>query len=274
VSVLPAALLAAAAVLLAWPVTVRDRLARLRLAETAGTGGAAAAGEPGSAGDGARPGPAGDSARRGRGRGMTGEGERWWMSPWVSAVVAVFAVTRVVPGASGYLLGAAAAGAVVLVLRATTSAAEVRRQERLRTDLPLAVDLLVACVAAGRPPGRAMAVVASATGGPLGEELQTVATRLELGADPASVWRDLASHDVLGPVGRCLGRSARTGSSVTVALERCSDDVRRDRRATADAAARTVGVRASLPLGVCFLPAFFLVGVLPTIIGSVRGLSG
>jgi hypothetical protein len=32
-------------------------------------------------------------------------------------------------------------------------------------------------------------------------------------------------------------------------------------------------VRVSAPLGACFLPAFFLVGILPTIIGSVRSLS-
>jgi hypothetical protein len=32
-------------------------------------------------------------------------------------------------------------------------------------------------------------------------------------------------------------------------------------------AARSAGVRAVAPLGLCFLPAFVLVGVVPTVVG-------
>jgi Flp pilus assembly protein TadB len=195
------------------------------------------------------------------------------MSPWLSALVVVFTVTRVVPGAPGYAVGVLAAGAVVVVLRSASSASEVRRREQMRTDLPLAVDLLVSCVNAGRPPGQSLVVVSASVGGPLGEDLRAVAGRLELGADPVAVWKDLAADETFAPLGRCLARSARTGSSISVALARCADDLRRDRRAAADANARKVSVRASAPLGACFLPAFFLVGILPTIIGSVRSIS-
>ncbi len=87
------------------------------------------------------------------------------------------------------------------------------------------------------------------------------------------MWQDLAQDETFAPLGRSLARSARTGSSISVALSHCADDLRRDRRAAADANARKVGVRVSAPLGACFLPAFFLVGILPTIIGSVRSLS-
>jgi Flp pilus assembly protein TadB len=195
------------------------------------------------------------------------------MSPWLSALVAVFAVTRVVPGASGYAAGALAAVAVVVLLRSTRSAAEVRRREQVHRDLPLAVDLLVSCVAAGRPPGQGLVAVAASVDGPLGADLRAVASRLELGAEPLVVWQDLAADETFSPLGRALARSARTGSSISVALSRCADDLRREHRAAADANARKVSVRASAPLGACFLPAFFLVGILPTIIGSVRSIT-
>jgi len=195
------------------------------------------------------------------------------MSPWLSAAVAVFTVTRVVSGVPGLVVGLLAAVAVVLVLRSASTAAQVTRRERVAADLPLAVDLLVSCVGAGRPPGQSLAVVAEAVGGPLGEELRSTAGRLELGADPLAVWQDLANDAVFAPLGRSLARSARTGSAVNVALARCADDLRRERHAAADARARQVSVRASAPLGVCFLPAFFLVGVVPTIVGGLQSIS-
>lgn len=204
---------------------------------------------------------------------VSSDGRPWWTSPWLSALVAVFAVTRVVPGSPGYVVALLAAGAVVAVLRTATSAAELRRRERVQRDLPLAVDLLVSCVNAGRPPGQSLVAVAASMGGPLGDDLRAVAGRLELGADPVAVWEDLAADETFAPLGRCLARSARTGSSISVALARCADDLRRRRRAAADANARKVSVRASAPLGACFLPAFFLVGIVPTIIGSVRSIS-
>lgn len=244
-----AGVLTMGAVLLWWPHPSRDRLARLRLTPSASP-----------------PVPAAD-------RGPAAPRRAWWMSPWLSALVAAFAVSRVLPGPAGYVAGAAAAVAVVAFLRTATSAAALRRHEHVERDLPLAVDLLVSCVAAGRPPGRALVAIAASVGGPLGEDLRAVAGRLELGADPMVVWQDLAADPTFAPLGRSLARSARTGSSISVALARCADDLRRARRAAADANARKVSVRASAPLGACFLPAFFLVGVLPTIIGSVRSIS-
>jgi hypothetical protein len=39
-------------------------------------------------------------------------------------------------------------------------------------------------------------------------------------------------------------------------------------------AARAVAVRAAAPLGLCFLPAFVLLGVVPTVLGLARGVLG
>ena len=241
---LASALLAALAVAMWWPHRAGDRVRQLLLSDRRQPRSAATAGD-----------------------------RRWWMSPWVSSLVAAFAVDAVVAGVAGHAAALAAAVLVLVLLRASSSAADVRRREQVRRDLPLAVDLLVSCVHAGRPPGQSLVAVAASVRGPLGEDLRSLAGRLELGADPAAVWQDLASDETFAPLGRSLARSARTGSSISLALSHCAEDLRRDRRAAADANARKVGVRVSAPLGACFLPAFFLVGILPTIIGSVRSLS-
>jgi Flp pilus assembly protein TadB len=198
-----------------------------------------------------RPRPSsGDPAAAPPGGGAAG---RWRRSPWLAAAVGA--------GAYRWVAGA-------------EPGTSRRRRAEMERDLPLAVDLLVACVAAGRSPAAALVTVAEVLPGGLGERLRAAAARLALGADHEVVWRDLAADPALAPLGHTLARSTRTGAAVTTALARCAEDVRRQRRARAETVARSVGVRAAAPLGACFLPAFLLVGVVPTIVGSFDALAG
>jgi Flp pilus assembly protein TadB len=167
--------------------------------------------------------------------------------------------------------GLAAAGGWLAVRRMEPPRAR-RRRERIEAGLPHGVDLLAACLAAGHEPGRALDEVAGAPEGPLAEELAVVAFRLRLGVDPVTVWRSVAGHPQLGPLGRCVGRAVESGASVSEAMSRLAQDMRRDARARVEARARTVGVKAALPLGVCMLPAFVLVGVVPLVATSVTSL--
>jgi hypothetical protein len=50
------------------------------------------------------------------------------------------------------------------------------------------------------------------------------------------------------------------------ALTRLADDLRADRSVAAEAAARRAGVLIVLPLGLCFLPAFLLAGLVPVVV--------
>ncbi len=210
--------------------------------------------------------------RHGAPGGRAPGGRRWWTAPWLSAVVTVLTVSAFVGGLTGLVTGVVAGGAVIPLLRHTSTASELRRRAGVAADLPLVVDLLVACVSAGRAPDQALALATASVGGPIAEELAPVCARLELGTDARTVWSDLATHDSLAPLGRALSRSARTGSSITSTLSRCAEDLRRDRKAIADADARKVGVRATAPLGACFLPAFFLIGIVPTIVGGIGSM--
>jgi Flp pilus assembly protein TadB len=172
------------------------------------------------------------------------------------------------------LFGAVAATAAFVMLRRLEPAATRRRRERLAADLPTAVDLLGACLHVGRPPDDALRVVAAAVGGPLGHDLDVVRVRLVLGADPVGVWREIgAQPGPLAPLGRTMARSLQTGAPLAEGLRLLASDLRGRRRAAAEQQARSVGVRAAAPLGLCFLPAFVLIGIVPSIAGAFASMS-
>jgi Flp pilus assembly protein TadB len=149
-----------------------------------------------------------------------------------------------------------------------------RRRERLAGAVPQVVDLMAACLFAGLSPTAALDLVTAAVDDPAREELGAVSARLRVGVDPPTVWRDLAGHPQLGGLGRALSRAVDSGASVADALARLAGDLRRQGRAEAESRARAVGVKAAVPLGVCLLPAFVLVGVVPLVAGSVSVLLG
>jgi Flp pilus assembly protein TadB len=176
-------------------------------------------------------------------------------------------------GSTAGLLLAPVIGAVVWRWLGTLESRESRRRRAaLSQALPLTVDLLAACLAVGASPGAALGQVAAAVEPPMREELAAVAARLRLGADPGTVWDELAHHAELGPLGRSLARAVRTGSSVADAMSRLAEDLRTAGRTEVEGRARAVGVKAAAPLGLCLLPAFVLIGVVPLVAGSVSRL--
>jgi pilus assembly protein TadC len=62
-------------------------------------------------------------------------------------------------------------------------------------------------------------------------------------------------------------RAAASGAPVAETLTRLADDSRAAARVAAVTAARRVGVQVVAPLGLCFLPAFVLLGIVPVIAG-------
>lgn len=187
-------------------------------------------------------------------------------------LLAAAAPVLLVGGAVGVAGGVLVGVAVHRFLSGRECAADRRRREQVARGLPLAVDLLAVAMAAGAAPSSALRAVAAAVDGPVAEELELVARGLALGRDPVQVWRDAARRPGLGGLGRALLRAVESGSSVSDALMRLSEDLRGAARAEAESRARTVGVRAALPLGLCLLPAFVLVGVVPLVAGMVEAL--
>jgi len=196
----------------------------------------------------------------------------WLTSPWVAGALAAVTVTQVLGGLSGVAVGLPVGGCVAWWVSRLEPAAVRQRREREARDLPLALDLIVSAVAAGRPTTQVLEVVAGAVEGPLGDRLRGVAVRLQLGTDPAVVWRELHDDPVLAPLARAFARAARSGTAVRRVLDRAAEDARAVQRAAALERARAVGVRTAAPLGACFLPAFLLLGVVPTVVATFVSL--
>ncbi|UBU13808.1 type II secretion system F family protein [Nonomuraea gerenzanensis] len=143
---------------------------------------------------------------------------------------------------------------------------------RIATDLPFAADLMTACLRAGRPVSAATEITANAIAGPVGERLTWVSTQLRLGADPDPTWASLAKDPAMGQLSRAMSRAAQSGAPVADVLTRLADDARDAARAESVAAARSVGVKAVAPLGLCFLPAFVLLGIIPVVAGLASAI--
>jgi Flp pilus assembly protein TadB len=205
------------------------------------------------------------SGRRESVGGPDGRRTRLLLSATAGLVVA-----GLVGGWPGLPIGAAAGVGLERYLRRREPVRVRRERAAARADLPLAADLLAAALRAGAPVDRAAGAVAEALGGPLGERLRRVARSLRLGADPAEAWAHLADIEGADRLRAAAVRSSASGGALSGALGRLADDLRADRAVAAEAAAQRAGVLIVLPLGLCFLPAFLLAGLVPVLI-SVLG---
>lgn len=152
--------------------------------------------------------------------------------------------------------------------------APVRRErEQLARDLPHLVALLAAALSAGAAPADAVDAVSRALAGPGAVRLGRVSARLALGADPAQVWSDLGRDPELGPLGRTMARAHTTGGSVVTPVQQLADELADRARAEVEDRARSVGVKAALPLGLCLLPAFVLIGIVPLVVGLLSRIT-
>ncbi|WP_328818098.1 type II secretion system F family protein [Nonomuraea cypriaca] len=175
--------------------------------------------------------------------------------------------TLLIGGNVGIIAGFLVAPATALFLHRREPPQSRHERRRITADLPFAADLMTACLLAGRPVSAATDIAADAIGGPLGERLTWVSRQLRLGADPEPTWATLAKDPAMGPLSRAMSRAANSGAPVAEVLTRLADDARESARAASVASARSVGVKAVAPLGLCFLPAFVLLGIVPVIAG-------
>ncbi|NUW33596.1 type II secretion system F family protein [Nonomuraea sp. SMC257] len=185
----------------------------------------------------------------------------------IVSVTAGVMTTLVIGGIPGAVAGLLALSVVGVALHRRPDPAMRRAQEQITADLPFAADLMAACLVAGRPVGAATEIAANAVAGPLGQRLSWVSTQLRLGADPEPTWAHLARDPSTGQLARAMTRAAASGAPVAEVLMRVADDARETARTTSVAAARSVGVKAVAPLGLCFLPAFVLLGIIPVVAG-------
>lgn len=141
--------------------------------------------------------------------------------------------------------------------------------------VPATLDLLAACLRAGLPTATAARAVAESAPPGLADALRRGADRLQLGADPADAWRGLGDDEVLEAFSRAARRSAKSGAPLSGIVAELAERGRAEAEDRAAAAIERAGVLVSGPLGLCFLPAFVCLGIVPVVIGLAgKVLSG
>lgn len=152
-----------------------------------------------------------------------------------------------------------------------------RRHTVERPD-PLAVattfDLLAACLRSGLPIAAAAAAVADAAPEVFAGALRTAAGLLELGAEPDVAWAAVAQDPATDALASMARRSARSGSSMADAMSELAAAQRTTAEDASAAKAERAGVLISGPLGLCFLPAFVCLGIVPVVIGLAGNVLG
>lgn len=177
------------------------------------------------------------------------------------------------------LVGGPTVGALSALVVAPLAAAVVGRlhdrPERAAADprLPLVLDLAGCALRAGQPVAAAVALAAPAAGPRVEAQLTQVAGLLRLGADAHEAWQPVVDGP-LAPVAHAARRSATSGARLAAGWEQLAVTLRADRRAAAQARAQRAGVLVMAPLGLCFLPAFVCLGVIPVVAGIMRGVLG
>ena len=145
------------------------------------------------------------------------------------------------------------------------------------TDVePLALagawELLAACLRAGMPVPVAVRAVAEGLDAPAGPALRRTAELLALGADPTQAWQPALECTATARLAKAARRSGRSGTALAESLTRLAAEVRAGAREQSEARAQRAGVLIAAPLGLCFLPAFLAIGVVPVLIGLAAGL--
>jgi pilus assembly protein TadC len=166
------------------------------------------------------------------------------------------------------------AGPSTVRFRAATAVVRPRvpAQKPNRPD-PLAVasslDVLAVCLTAGMAVSTAAAAAARSAPPLLKQILSRAADLLALGADPAVAWSAVSDpvDPQIGALLRLARRSSASGVALADAVSGLATQCRQDAMHAAAATAERAGVLIAGPLGLCFLPAFVCLGIVPVIAG-------
>ncbi|MCV7410855.1 hypothetical protein AWC05_26000 [Mycobacterium florentinum] len=161
------------------------------------------------------------------------------------------------------------AGATPLAQRPRPGWAEASAPGADPVAVASSLDVLAVCLQAGMAVSTAAAATAGSAPPKLARVLRRAADLLALGADPAVAWSnsreklDVQTEALL----RLARRSASSGAALADGVTELADQARHDAAHAATAAAERAGVLIAGPLGLCFLPAFVCLGIVPVVAG-------
>jgi Flp pilus assembly protein TadB len=194
--------------------------------------------------------------------------------PLVAALGAALLPVALGGGLAGLVFGLPVGLAVLGGGRWLLRAAPGRRATRATDPLRLAScwDLLAACLRGGLPVPVAVQAIAAEIPTRAADALRQTAELLALGADPVSAWAPALAEPLTAELARGARRSARSGAALASVAEGLATTVRSGADDLAEARAQRAAVAVTGPLGLCFLPAFLCIGVVPVVIGLATRL--
>lgn len=140
----------------------------------------------------------------------------------------------------------------------------------LTLDPAVLLDLTGAVLASGSSVPTALRVLGDALSGvgdqALAASLRTAGELLVLGAGWEEAWE--GAPPSASALADCLEPAWDDGADPAPLLQLRARALRADAAREAEEAAAKLGVRLVLPLGLCFLPAFILLGIVPVVLGA------
>ena len=97
--------------------------------------------------------------------------------------------------------------------------------------------------------------------------LLRTAELLALGSDPVQAWAPALAEPATAALARGARRSARSGTALAEVADGLARQIRAAAADTAEARAQRAAVLIAGPLGLCFLPAFLCLGMVPVVVG-------
>lgn len=137
-------------------------------------------------------------------------------------------------------------------------------------DTALVLELLAAQLRAGLAPLAALGTLADALNS---RSLHTVSQRLQMGSGWGSAWSGSAAG-TFGELRDALAPAYTGGAPSTALLLSLADAHHLSERRAAERAAGKLSVALVVPLGLCSLPAFICLGIVPILISLLPTLTG
>ncbi len=187
--------------------------------------------------------------------------------PHIAAAVGGVSTAVLVGGVAGMVAATIVTATGWWVIRRTrrprSSAVDIAAKLRLAGTL----DLLAACLRAGLPVPSALEAVAGTAPTAASTALSSTAGLLALGSRPDEAWAPVQAAPGLGELAAAAIRTSRSGAAFAAAAGDLAGRFRDELATEAEERAERAGVALALPVGLCFLPAFFCLGVLPVVLG-------
>ncbi|MEZ2388468.1 type II secretion system F family protein [bacterium RCC_150] len=137
-------------------------------------------------------------------------------------------------------------------------------------DVSMMLELVAAMLDSGAGLARALALIADCAVPSIRRPVRAVVAALEIGTDWETAWRSSGAQSTESEnLKAALAFAALTGAPSSAILYAQAARLRREQFRAAEKRAAALGVKLVIPLGLCSLPAFICLGVVPVLLGML-----